>query len=607
MNKTVNINLAGIFFHIDEDAYLKLQRYLEAIKRSFTDSQGRSEIIADIEARIAELFNERIKHNKQVIGINEVDQVITIMGQPEDYLVDDEIFEDETNYQKQQKATRKLFRDTDNSYIGGVSAGLAHYFGVDVIWIRLIWVLLIFGAGTGVFLYIVLWILIPEAVTTSDKLLMRGEPVNISNIERKIKDGINTVSDTVQDVAKNVSSSVSDAAKNVDFKKKGDALKSTSKSFFDTIGDIFMFFLKVFAKFIGILLIIVGAGTLISLIIGVLTVGITNSMQFPGFDLIDTANAANTPLWLFSLLILFAVGIPFFFMVYLGLKILINNLKSIGKVAKFALLGLWLMAIIGLIVVGISQATEHAFDANINEKAEYYIAAKDTLHIKMIDNNAYNKSMQKNNNAFHLVYDDNNQKYIYSADINLVIRSTQDTLVTLHVEKNANGRSFEAAKKRAENIAYHYTKNNNTIALDKYLTTNAKNKFRDQEINLILYVPEGTIIKLNKNTKPLLHHYKSSRNLISYNDAGKHLKILSDEATCLDCVMENNNENEKNYNININLNDEEQAKLKIDNKGLELKTEESHLKIDKDGVQGNAEEVQVKIDENGIKIISNED
>ena len=85
MNKTVNINLAGIFFHIDENAYAKLQRYLEAIKRSFTDSQGQSEILLDIEARIAELFNERIKDEKQVISIKEVEEVITIMGQPEDY------------------------------------------------------------------------------------------------------------------------------------------------------------------------------------------------------------------------------------------------------------------------------------------------------------------------------------------------------------------------------------------------------------------------------------------------------------------------------------------------------------------------------------------
>jgi len=170
MNKTVNINLAGIFFHIDEDAYLKLQRYLEAIKRSFTDSQGREEIISDIEARISELFTERMKTERQVIGNKEVEEVIAIMGQPEDYLVDDEIFEDEpsskTKNTYRSSSSKKLYRDTDNSYIGGVSAGLAHYFGIDAIWIRLIWILLVFGAGTGVFLYILLWILVPEAKTS---------------------------------------------------------------------------------------------------------------------------------------------------------------------------------------------------------------------------------------------------------------------------------------------------------------------------------------------------------------------------------------------------------------------------------------------------------
>ena len=83
MNKTININLAGLFFHIDENAYAKLQRYLDAIKRSFTDAQGRDEIIQDIEARIAELFTERIKTERQVIGLTDVDEIINIMGQPE--------------------------------------------------------------------------------------------------------------------------------------------------------------------------------------------------------------------------------------------------------------------------------------------------------------------------------------------------------------------------------------------------------------------------------------------------------------------------------------------------------------------------------------------
>ena len=216
MNKTVNINLAGIFFHIDEDAYLKLHRYLEAIKRSFTDSQGRSEIIADIETRIAELFSERVQNDRQVIRIKEVDEVISIMGQPEDYLVDDEIFEDDSQsaFERKSSGSKKLFRDTDNSYIGGIASGLGHYLGIDAVWVRLLWVLLTVGSGgTFIFIYILFWILVPEAKTTAEKIMMTGEPVNISNIEKKIKDGFDTVSETVQDVAKNVSDSVSNAAK----------------------------------------------------------------------------------------------------------------------------------------------------------------------------------------------------------------------------------------------------------------------------------------------------------------------------------------------------------------------------------------------------------
>ena len=90
MKKTISINLAGLFFHIDEDAYNQLQNYLAAVKRSMQNEQGTSEIIADIEARIAELFSERISSSQQVITSKIVEDIINIMGQPEDYNIDDE-------------------------------------------------------------------------------------------------------------------------------------------------------------------------------------------------------------------------------------------------------------------------------------------------------------------------------------------------------------------------------------------------------------------------------------------------------------------------------------------------------------------------------------
>src|SRR5690606_16360192 len=118
------------------------------------------------------------------------------------------------------------------------------------------------------------------------------------------------------------------------------------KTFFDTIGDVIMFFFKVFAKFIGIILMLVGAGTLIGLIVTLFSFGLADAVQIPGIDYLNAANVANVPVWLMSLLVFFAIGIPFFFIFYLGLKILINNLKSIGNIAKFSLLGLWLMCLI---------------------------------------------------------------------------------------------------------------------------------------------------------------------------------------------------------------------------------------------------------------------
>ena len=237
MNKTVNINLANRLFHIDEGAYLKMQRYLESVKRSFANTTGSDEILADIEARIAELFYEKLENERQVITQKEVDAVITIMGQPEDYIVDEAIFEDEpqpTGRRSEPKRPKKLYRDTDQKYVAGVSSGLAHYFTIDPLWIRLLWVILtVSSAGSFILVYGLLWLLIPEAVTTSEKLDMRGEDINISNIERKVKEGFD-------DVAQKI--------KNVDYEGVGNKVKSGGKTFFDTIGDLILFIFKIIGK-----------------------------------------------------------------------------------------------------------------------------------------------------------------------------------------------------------------------------------------------------------------------------------------------------------------------------------------------------------------------
>ena len=198
MNKTININLASTFFHIDESAYNLLQSYLNKLEKAFKNSQGKEEILRDIEVRIAELFQERKKHPDYVINEKDINEVIDILGQAEDFEVEES---QETSKGQTHTASKKLFRDPDDRYIGGVASGLGYYFGIDTIWIRILWLIFgFFSLGTITFIYIILWILIPEAVTTNDKLRMKGEPVNIATIEKKIKEEFDKVSSKIKDI-----------------------------------------------------------------------------------------------------------------------------------------------------------------------------------------------------------------------------------------------------------------------------------------------------------------------------------------------------------------------------------------------------------------------
>ncbi|TFG76198.1 MAG: PspC domain-containing protein, partial [Flavobacteriales bacterium] len=419
MNKTVNINLANILFHIDEDAYNKMRRYLEAVKRSFTNTPGSDEILADIEARIAELFHEKLQDERQVITQKEVDEVIAIMGQPEDYMVDEDIFEDEprSGTGQETKRVKKLYRDTENKYVAGVSAGLAHYFNVEPVWIRLAWVLLTIGSSGGfILIYGLLWILIPEAVTTSQKLDMRGEAVNISNIERKVKEGFEEMADKI---------------KSVDYDKVGNKVKDSGKTFFDTVGDIIMFLFKIVGKFIGIILIIIGAATIIGLFIGMLTLGALDWIHLPGVDFYDMVNATNTPVWIVSLMAFFAIGIPFFFLLYLGLKILVTNLKSIGNIAKFSLLGLWLISIIALIVMGVRQAAAHAYTGSVTQGEELYMEnLQDTLNIELVSSSfEYADHRNVSVDGMTISTDENGAEVFVSKDVRFHIKKSKDSLV----------------------------------------------------------------------------------------------------------------------------------------------------------------------------------
>jgi len=541
MNKTVNINLAGIFFHIDEDAFLKLKSYLDAIKHSFTDSQGRDEIIHDIEARIAELFSEKKKTDRQVISIVEVEQVIEIMGQPEDYKVDDDIFEDEetaythsskTDYKETGKS-KKMYRDTDHSYIAGVCSGLGHYFNIDVVWVRIIFIILtIMTSGTGIIAYIIFWIVTPEAVTTAEKLEMRGEPINISNIERKVKEGFDSVTGKMKDV---------------DYEKYGKKVNNGATNFFRSLGNAVVTLLKVAMKFAGILIVLFTGIGLIALLFSLLSVGTFGFIDAPFIDYIELANI-GIPFWAASFLVFLLAGIPLFFLFILGLKILVNNLKSLGTPVKLGLLGVWLLSIFIVSFLGIRQATERAFEGEVVEAKNLPIKNNDTLFIKMKASNYYGSDSYRDTDL-ELKYNEEGEKILYSQDIRLIVKSTRDTLGRIEILKKAEGKGYQSARERASAINYETNFSKNTLYLNSYFTTSTKNMLSDQEIEVTIYLPEGTKLFADENTASFHRNSDYYHDILFSGQEGHFLTIANQKTICKTCPAEGNDDDFSENNL----------------------------------------------------------
>lgn len=212
IKKTYNINLAGIQFVIDDDAYTLANNYLDAIEHLVRDPEEREELTTDIETRMAELLSVKLEESgNTIITLQMVEEVIARIGQPNDFIeVEEEVVTDsegrpETEEVKVEvtgatpppipgarRGSKRLFRDTQNSVIAGVCSGIAHYFKIDPVWIRLVFVLLALGLlditsmMTMVFIYIVLWIVIPPADTPLKRMEMYGEEPTLGNLAKTV-------------------------------------------------------------------------------------------------------------------------------------------------------------------------------------------------------------------------------------------------------------------------------------------------------------------------------------------------------------------------------------------------------------------------------------
>lgn len=467
MKKTININIAGIVFHIEEDAFEILNNYLNDIKAQFSDPDERIEIVNDIESRIAELFTERQKQeSKNVISTADVDYIQEVMGKPSQFNEDYE----ESTYSSNTETTRpkkRLYKLKDEGKVEGVCEGLGAYFNVDPVIFRVVFIASIFFGGTGLIAYIIMAIAVPNAKTTADKLRARGENPTVENIKNHFDEAKSNVKD--------LSNKGKEKLQSTGF-RVGYGLSSLANFIAKVLG-IFI----LFAGFMGIGFIAFGFLSISGVPV--------SSFSIDGFEISQVGelifeNRIQQNMILIPAFL--ATIIPVIFILYFAIRLVFNLKRTSVKGLSISLLVIWLLSIGTLFFGGLNFGT--GWSEKEVEKIQLEIPLnKDVLTLESID-----KEFEKN-----LIENDT-----ISSVPDLKIRSSKDSTVYLKIVKSAHGRFYDEASQRVKNISYDYAIDTNKVSLSSFYSYPKEDKIRDQEVDVYLYLPDH--VELNDNQDLLL-------------------------------------------------------------------------------------------------------
>ena len=515
MNKIVNINLAGMVFHINEDAFEILNNYLNTLKNHFKNEEGGDEILKDIEGRIAELFTERLD-KKEAISLTDINEITTIMGDPSQY--DDEI-EQEQSQESQDKEEdlrkgkrRKVFRDEEDRMIGGVCRGMAHYFDINVLFCRIIFIGILFLIGPGApFLYIMFWIALPSAKTTAEKLEMKGERVNINNIEKNIKDELNIIEDKIRDFDRKFTKEIFGA--NSFFRKIVDFCIRVITGIFKFAGScfgiIFIFFGGIFLFFI-FSFAFSGAELLFQ--------------NHPMIEYVFNDSIFNDTL---AIGLTLFISIPIISVILFGLR-LVNNTK-IHMNYKIGMFVLWIISWL-LLMISAKDISKELQEEAKNTIIENIITENDTLYLSMnnvdrVFDNAFDAK------GFKVTpFEDNLMGIGMQLDI---VKSKEDNLNIIK-EATARGKNKQIAKEMTEGVGFEFLLEDDNLIFDDFFTISTQ-KWRMQELDLTLEIPVGMVIFLDHSLEDLIYDIKNTHNMWDYDMLGHYWKMEKEGLSCISC------------------------------------------------------------------------
>ncbi len=490
MNKVFNINLGGQPLTIDEDAYRLLENYLQSLHNHFRQSEGYEEIMSDIEARLGELVREGM-NKRAIVMIQDVKNTISIMGKPEEFGAEpmDETQKaqntegspsgEKTGAQSTQtgkkspiQTGKRLFRDEDNKVIGGVCSGLAAYFGIEeVVWVRLAVFACIF-TGIGFMLYFLMWIIVPAAKTTADRLAMRGEPIDVNSIAKSIESGFEDLSKKVNEFGADTEAHARFGQQVSDFIHSiGNGIGSVLRN----LGGVAKFLAAAISIFIIIAIVISWIGAAVGL-----------AWASP------MANYLSDESWETSFAVLVAfifIAIPTLELVFFVRKLLFK--RNVHEAVHIVIWSIWTLNCGGIAYLASNFGKN--FTHRLDKTETFNISnAADTFNIVVA-------KKVKDNIDFQIGDLHPSEEYLLSDNVNLFIKPSENGQYELTQTTQAQGRTTEEAKTLLSRMDYTPSVSSNKLTIPAQLVIQKGSKWRGQVVDMTLKIPVGRYFSMKES------------------------------------------------------------------------------------------------------------
>ncbi len=524
MNKVLNINLGGYALTIDDDAYEYLSAYLDSIRRRFSESDGRDEILRDIESRLGELISGSMG-SRTIVMLPDVEAAVEIMGKPEDFGAEPVESRQSTSTGSKTGAKgairtgKRLFRDEEDASVGGVCSGLAAYFGMtDPVWMRLIFVLLtLLSAGFWIPAYILLWILVPPAKTAADRLAMRGEKINVDNIAKEVEEGFDRISNKVNELG---------SKKNAGDRSFGNAISGGVS----VIGQIFGFVIRFIAKFAVLIGIIIGVGLFIALLVSWAGGIFSMVAAAPLLDYLSPLSSGLNYLGFANFFFLF--GIPIIGLCLFFVRLLFS-IRTPGWVS--AGLGIfWTVNLISGIFLLSIAAKDFRQSGTMTRSLDMSGMNSDTLRVEWAGGTADNET--------HDFFGDDvimgNDHVELNGMVNIRVRRSESGRFECVQNITARGSSTANAMENASKTEFNPVRDGNVLRVPTAYGIPSGQKWKAQNIKLTIYVPEGKYITFGETINHRVHDtdYADDDSEYYVNDYPNQMFRMTDRGLkCADC------------------------------------------------------------------------